>query len=122
MENEIIYKNDAVRAIESCNQDRCLPESPSWRCYERSKNAVRSVEPVGIDVIGEKIQSRMEFLGQIIDIFEDFLEEKGVEIENPDRETDAGCIIYGMDYGKLSDQIEEMLMNWGVLKEVRCIT
>lgn len=32
---------------------------------------------------------KLEFIGQIIDIFEDFLDEKGVKIDNPDRDRDA---------------------------------
>lgn len=73
---------------------------------------------------------RLELLGQIIDIFEDFLEEKGVVIENPDRDEAAKsdiyrdelvdfCNIYGMDYGMLESQIEETLINWGLLEAER---
>lgn len=62
---------------------------------------------------------RAEFIGQIIDIFEDFLDEKHVEITNPDREQsgDGAAIIYGMDYGFLQSELEEMMMSWGILKE-----
>lgn len=67
---------------------------------------------------------KLEFLGQIIDIFEDFLDEKGVKIDNPDRDRDAiedaSCSkanIYGCDYGYLSDRIESTMTNWGFFKE-----
>ena len=53
-----------------------------------------------------KIEDRAEFVGQIIDIFEDFLEERGVMITNSEREESAednSAIIYGSDYGELSD-------------------
>lgn len=67
---------------------------------------------------------KLEFLGQIIDIFEDFLDEKGVKIDNPDRDRDAigdaACSdtnIYGCDYGYLSDRIESTMTNWGFFKE-----
>ena len=46
-----------------------------------------------------KTNDRAEFIGQIIDIFEDFLEEKGIEIPNDDREDENDAIIYGLDYG-----------------------
>lgn len=67
---------------------------------------------------------KLEFIGQIIDIFEDFLDEKGVKINNPDRDrdaiVDAACDnvnIYGCDYGDLSDCIESTMTNWGFFGE-----
>lgn len=67
-----------------------------------------------------KEKERLEFIGQIIDIFEDFLEEKGIEIQNDEKEdSENPAIIYGTDYGDLSDNIENMMMSWGVLK-TRC--
>ena len=55
-----------------------------------------------------------EFTGQIIDIFEDFLELKGITIPNPERDEDPDntAIIYGSDYGMLQDKIEDTLRNW----------
>lgn len=65
-----------------------------------------------------------EFVGQIIDIFEDFLAEKEIEIDNDERD-EARCemteeelddcelaIIYGCDYGELQTSIENMLEHW----------
>lgn len=67
---------------------------------------------------------KLEFIGQIIDIFEDFLDEKGAKIDNPDRDknaiVDASCSdinIYGCDYGDLSDRIESAMTNWSFFKE-----
>jgi len=68
-------------------------------------------------------QDKLELLGQIIDIFEDFLEEKGVTIPNCEKEEavedgedpDSVCNIYGTDYGDLSDQIEHTLIMWGLI-------
>lgn len=60
-----------------------------------------------------------EFLGQIIDIFEDFLEEKGIDIPNDEREDDNSAIIYGTDYGILQSELEQTLIVWGVVKEER---
>lgn len=67
---------------------------------------------------------KIEFIGQIIDIFEDFLDEKGVKIDNPDRDRDAvgdascGDVnIYGCDYGYLSDCIASTMTNWGFFKK-----
>ena len=59
-----------------------------------------------------------EYIGQVIDLFEDFLEEKGVEIENDERNGDNyPAIIYGDDYGYLQDGIEQIMRNWGQVKE-----
>lgn len=61
-----------------------------------------------------KAEDMPEFAGQIIDIFEDFLEEKGVLIDNPERDEDAdnAAILYGSDYGNLQDRIYDILRNW----------
>lgn len=54
-----------------------------------------------------------EFIGQIIDIFEDFLEVKGVQIPNYEKDQDPdAAIIYGSDYGDLYGDIEGLLVNW----------
>lgn len=53
----------------------------------------------------------MTWAQEIIEIFENFLEEKGVKIENPEREGDGDntAIIYGTDYGNLEQKINEFL-------------
>lgn len=59
-----------------------------------------------------------EFIGQIIDIFEDFLDEKGVVIVNPKRDEDdeeMAANIYGSDYDRLSDEITDTLKRWNVI-------
>ena len=61
---------------------------------------------------------RLETIGSFIDVFEDFLEEKGIDIPNDEKEQSEGpCIIYGTDYGILSDRIEELLIRLGYMKE-----
>ena len=63
------------------------------------------------------------FIGQIIDIFEDFLTEKGVTLNNPEIQEaiDEGedpkdlAIIFGSDYGSLQDSLTAMLTEWHVL-------
>ena len=59
---------------------------------------------------------RAEFVGSIIDIFEDFLDRKGINIPNEDKDqSENPAIIYGMDYGELQSAIESMMQHWGVL-------
>ena len=61
-----------------------------------------------------------EFVGQIIDIFEDFLDDRGVALDNPERNEDPNVApgntanLHGPDYGELQDAIEETLVNWGL--------
>ena len=63
-----------------------------------------------------------EFVGQILDIFEDFLAEKNIDIPNIEKEEavadgddpDSICILYGTDYGNLQTQIEDTLLNWNL--------
>lgn len=64
------------------------------------------------------------FLGNVIDIFEDFLEDKQVEIQNIDRDIamifdgeENPAIIYGDDYGTLQDALIKLMVAWGVIKE-----
>jgi hypothetical protein len=54
-----------------------------------------------------------EFIGQIVDVFEDFLDEKGIEIENSEKDGDEGdAIIYGSDYDEIADGIREIISRW----------
>lgn len=66
----------------------------------------------------EKAINRLELIGQIIDIFEDFLDKKGITIPNEDKAEDPDAAnIYGMDFGHLFSGIEETLVNWGLLEQ-----
>ena len=66
-----------------------------------------------------------EFICEIIEHFENFLEEKGITIENPEKQEaiDAGedpesiCNIYGTDYGWLQSECEELIDYWKLLPE-----
>lgn len=66
-----------------------------------------------------KQEDAAEFIGQIIDTFEDFLEKRGIDIPNPDKEQsgDGAAIIYGMDYGELQSDLEEIMLNWKVFQK-----
>ena len=61
-----------------------------------------------------------ELVGQFIDLFEDFLDEKEVFIKNDERDADDeenSANIYGSDYDTLSDGIEEILTRWELIDE-----
>lgn len=68
---------------------------------------------------------KTEFIGCIIDIFEDFLDEKGATLEPPEEidemeldELDDGTTanIYGSDYDSISDSLESLLRSWKVIE------
>ena len=57
----------------------------------------------------------MTIAQEIVELFEDFLESRGVYIPNEDRDADGdpdAAILYGMDYAELVDDVEDMLQKW----------
>lgn len=55
---------------------------------------------------------RCELFGLLIDVVEDFLEEKGItseDISNDERDSDSDAIIYGSDYDDLTNRFSEVL-------------
>ena len=57
-----------------------------------------------------KRNEKTEFLGQLIDVFEDFLDEKGIVIPNPEKDDDPDnpANLYGTDYGNIQSALEEI--------------
>ena len=69
-------------------------------------------------------QDMAEFLGQLIDVFDDFLEERDgriptsdAEMEENDELEESEARIYGSDYSELEENIRELLGNWEEGKE-----
>lgn len=64
-----------------------------------------------------------EFICDVIETFEDFLEEKGITIENPEKQEaindgedpESFANIYGTDYGWLQSELEESLKFWELI-------
>ena len=57
--------------------------------------------------------NKEEFYGQTIDIFEDFLDERGIIINNNESEEEENkAIIYGSDYDELHDKINDLIVKW----------
>lgn len=67
-----------------------------------------------IGALKPKQEASIEELAiDVIDIFEDFLDEKEIYIVNPEKvQSECPTNIYGTDYGKLSDQIEDAISRW----------
>ena len=70
-----------------------------------------------LDEQAKKIAESREFVGQIVNVVEDKFDDIGIQLENEDRQKaiedgeneDEIAIIYGSDYGLISDAIEEIL-------------
>lgn len=65
-----------------------------------------------------------ELVGQIIDIFEDFLTKRNLIPDNEERnkeiisEQDPHdiALIYGSDYDELDKKLTELLKNWSIIR------
>lgn len=59
-------------------------------------------------------EEEAELVGQIVDVFEDFLESKGISIENEERDEneEIAAIIYGADYDAIADGISSIVETW----------
>ena len=72
-----------------------------------------------------KKENRAELIGQVIDIFEDFLDEKDVIIPNNDRDKDPDydpenpVNYYGNDYDTVKEKLEQLFRSWKVLEDER---
>lgn len=62
------------------------------------------------------MDKKRELAARIVDLFDDLLDQKGIEVpcEDPDEqaerhESDNEACLYGMEYWTLVDKIEEML-------------
>lgn len=62
--------------------------------------------------------NKEEFLGQIIDIFEDFLDDKGIVLDNSEKDGDENlepeesANIFGSDYDDLHDKLYSLILQW----------
>ena len=77
--------------------------------------------PVSVPIITDNSE-QLGVLCNIIEVFEDFLDDRGIVIENDDKDDaiaqgeDPECIanIYGCDYGELEDRIRPILERLGL--------
>lgn len=64
---------------------------------------------------------RLEFFGQIIDTFEDFMDEHGIDYvgedfkENGEDPEENTAHLYGSDYDEIQSQLEGIMTAWGIL-------
>lgn len=77
------------------------------------RGALNNVKPVQLD-------DEPEFIGRLIDIMEDFLCQKGVMIDNPERDEDGdedAAIISGSDYDALADEFRHVMRAYHFLSD-----
>ena len=61
---------------------------------------------------------RMEMICTFVELFEDFLERKGIDIPNEEKnDIPEASLIYGSDYFALSDEIENALIKFGFIEK-----
>ena len=60
---------------------------------------------------------RLETLSLFIELFEDFLEKRGIDVPNDEKDQDpeGASTIYGSDYGELESGIEDLLIRLGMI-------
>ena len=59
-------------------------------------------------------ENETEFIGQIIDIFEDFLSERNIQL-NTDKNENTYAVIYGSNYDELNDKLKTMMNQWNII-------
>ena len=122
--------NDILESIrENCSDstytdcERILrnynPGPMMWNsCMEADPPAPGSKEnPIRLDP-NTTHEGRMCLLADIVDVFDDFLDAKGIDIPNEDRDDDpCASNIYGCDFANLCDGVEEILIRYGILNK-----
>jgi hypothetical protein len=59
----------------------------------------------------------MKICMDIIETFEDFLDKRGIVIDNDEKEEDADASnIYGMDYAELEEGVSDILDAYGLIE------
>lgn len=107
--------DDAERIINHYNPgpmiwDKCMEMDPPAKPGTKEN-------PISLDP-NTTHEGRLTFLADIVEVFEDFLDRRGIVIPNEDKEEDEGASnIYGCDFAELSDNVEEVLISYGFLKE-----
>ena len=92
--------------------DASVDQQPKRQVLRDSKEA----QMQGIKIT---LEDQPEFAGQIIDTFEDYLEDMMVapdEFPNDEREDEDSALIYGSDYGELQDAIYSEMEKQGLFE------
>ena len=70
-----------------------------------------------------KKEDKSEFIGQILDLFEDFLDEYGIKIPQKegvdDYDPDTPANLCGKAYDDLAEHLQTFFRSWGIIKDER---
>ena len=101
----------------STNMDMTEVEQSIRHCHPDLRRRLNEPDPSWTES-HDRNSERLETICDFIEVFEEFLDEKGIVIPNDEKEQDPDASnIYGTDYGILSDMLEPLLIRYGVLKE-----
>ena len=115
-EDEYYEFFDKTRGLIDNGLIECVGEDGEMWCFEKRTRGDEWTERNGWVVYDHG--SNAELVAQIIEVFEDFLDDRGIVLHNEEK-TDSGdnaANIYGTDYGEIQSGIEFVLENWGLLK------
>ena len=123
--NVFEYSGDIYLKLDTSDADYNAYNLNTCRFVTLSGDTVMPIEAELVirdtkNMIGQN--DKTELIGSIIDIFEDFLDEKGATLEPPEEsdemELDGGTTvnIYGSDYDSISDSLESLLRGWKVIE------
>ena len=107
---------DAVKNYEFADKEPVLPNAGGEVMEEGPAKAAEEADSyILIRVSDDELP---EFLGQVIDVVDDFLEERDITLPDSEKEMEEdgdesnSAVIYGSDYGQLYEQFEELFRNW----------
>ena len=110
-------KTSNTREFVVCSHyDASKPIGSQWVWGHYFKDLISAVR-YAYDIPDIDHEERLTILNDIIEIFENFLDEKGIIIPNEERDynenldDEESSNIYGTDYGNLSSEIENVLIN-----------
>ena len=115
-EDEYYEFFDKTRGLIDNGLIECVGEDGEMWCFEKRTRGDEWTERNGRVVYDHG--SNAELVAQIIEVFEDFLDDRGIVLHNEEK-TDSGdnaANIYGTDYGELQSGVEWVLNEWGLLK------
>ncbi len=115
-EDEYYKLFDKTRGLIDSGLIECVGEDGEMWCFEKRTRGDEWTERNGRVVYDHG--SNAELVAQIIEVFEDFLDDRGIVLHN-DEKADSGdnvANIYGTDYGEIQSGIEFVLESWGLLK------
>lgn len=120
-----MYQKLEELLAEAPEEGECSPELDE--VFAEMTNLKNALKNAGMAVSSDehipfvKEEERPELIGQVIDLFEDFLDEKGIVLENEERDEnmdgedpDSMANIYGSDYDELQDGLEKIFRGWKI--------